>query len=190
MGCAAVLYATEGAKVTMRLHLVFALFLIVLSTLGAFPFGAVGTAWGIAAAFWIVAPWWFVSAPQARARPALRLPVEPHRRPTRPRPARRPLTPVPGRRLRSLLQAGVGAGRAATQRPPDRDQEAFSGVGVNRSDGDARRPPPPGPARRAAGPPRGRRGRDVAGAPTATLSAGTSMVTTALAPTIGAVAHA
>lgn len=61
VGCAAVLYATEGAKVTMRLHLVFAVFLVALSTLGAFTYGAQGTAWGIAIAFWVVAPWWFVS---------------------------------------------------------------------------------------------------------------------------------
>ncbi len=37
VGCAAVLYATEGAKVTMRLHLVFALFLVTFSTVGPSP---------------------------------------------------------------------------------------------------------------------------------------------------------
>ncbi|WP_328294501.1 hypothetical protein OG218_17485 [Kineococcus sp. NBC_00420] len=77
VGCAAVLYATEGAKVTMRLHLVFALFLVVLSTAGAFTFGAQGTAWGIAAAFWIVAPWWFVSVRKHVRSPGFGLPVSP-----------------------------------------------------------------------------------------------------------------
>lgn len=75
VGCAAVLYATEGAKVTMRLHLVFALFLVAFSTVGAFTWGAQGTAWGIAAAFWIVAPWWFVSVRKHVRRPAPEAPA-------------------------------------------------------------------------------------------------------------------
>jgi O-antigen/teichoic acid export membrane protein len=69
VGCAAVLYATEGAKVTMRLHVVFAVFLVVLSTAGSFLHGAQGTAWGIAIAFWLVAPWWFVSVRRHVRRP-------------------------------------------------------------------------------------------------------------------------
>ncbi|WP_380171007.1 hypothetical protein ACFEMC_18625 [Kineococcus sp. DHX-1] len=75
VGCAAVLYATEGAKVTMRLHLVFALFLVTFSTIGAFTWGAQGTAWGIAAAFWIVAPWWFVSVRKHVRRPVPEAPA-------------------------------------------------------------------------------------------------------------------
>jgi O-antigen/teichoic acid export membrane protein len=77
VGCAAVLYATEGAKVTMRLHLVFALFLVVLSTAGSFLFGAQGTAWGIAIAFWLVAPWWFVSVRKHVRSPRFGQPVSP-----------------------------------------------------------------------------------------------------------------
>ncbi|MEW1956368.1 hypothetical protein [Kineococcus sp. NPDC059986] len=75
VGCAAVLYATEGARVTLRLHLVFALFLVTFSTIGAFTWGAQGTAWGIAAAFWIVAPWWFVSVRRHVRGPALEAPA-------------------------------------------------------------------------------------------------------------------
>jgi len=61
VGPAAALYASEGAKVTIRLHVVYAVLLIVLSTAGALLWGALGTAWGMAAAFWLTAPWWFVA---------------------------------------------------------------------------------------------------------------------------------
>ncbi|NAZ74444.1 oligosaccharide flippase family protein [Kineococcus sp. T13] len=61
VGPAAVLYATEGAKVTIRLHAVYAVLLIGLSTVGAVLWGAVGTAWGMAAAFCLIAPWWFLA---------------------------------------------------------------------------------------------------------------------------------
>jgi O-antigen/teichoic acid export membrane protein len=77
VGCAAVLYATEGAKVTMRLHLVFALFLVVLSTGGSLLYGAQGTAWGIAIAFWVVAPWWYVSVRKHVRRPVPEAPAQP-----------------------------------------------------------------------------------------------------------------
>ncbi|WP_369054993.1 hypothetical protein [Kineococcus terrestris] len=60
VGPAALLYANEGARITMRLHAVYTVALIGLSTAGAVLFGAVGTAWGMAAAFWIVVPWWFL----------------------------------------------------------------------------------------------------------------------------------
>ncbi|PRY16025.1 O-antigen/teichoic acid export membrane protein [Kineococcus rhizosphaerae] len=62
VGPAAVLYASEGAKVTIRLHTVYAILLIGLSTLGAVLWGAVGTAWGMAGAFWFTVPWWFLAA--------------------------------------------------------------------------------------------------------------------------------
>ncbi|MEZ0492486.1 hypothetical protein AB2L28_09585 [Kineococcus sp. TBRC 1896] len=71
VGPAAVLYANEGAKVTIRLHTVYAVLLITLSTVGALLWGAVGTAWGMAGAFWLTAPWWFVAM-----RRHLRTPVD------------------------------------------------------------------------------------------------------------------
>ncbi|WP_432563182.1 MATE family efflux transporter [Kineococcus sp. SYSU DK003] len=69
VGPAAVLYANEGAKVTMRLHAVYAVLLIGLSTAGAVLFGAVGTAWGMAGAFWLTAPWWYVAMVRHVRRP-------------------------------------------------------------------------------------------------------------------------
>lgn len=69
VGPAAVLYANEGAKVTIKLHTVYAILLIGLSTVGAVMWGAVGTAWGMAAAFWLTAPWWFVSVHRHLRRP-------------------------------------------------------------------------------------------------------------------------
>ncbi|WP_337062350.1 hypothetical protein [Kineococcus sp. G2] len=61
VGPATVLYATEGAKVTIRLHAVYAVLLIALSTAGAFLWGAEGAAWGMAGAFWLTVPWWFLA---------------------------------------------------------------------------------------------------------------------------------
>ncbi|WP_432510354.1 MATE family efflux transporter [Kineococcus sp. SYSU DK001] len=69
VGPAAVLYANEGAKVTIRLHTVYAVLLIGLSTAGAVGWGAVGTAWGMAGAFWLTAPWWYVSMVRHLRRP-------------------------------------------------------------------------------------------------------------------------
>jgi O-antigen/teichoic acid export membrane protein len=71
VGPAAVLYANEGAKVTIRLHAVYAVLLIGMSTVGALLWGAVGTAWGMAAAFWLTVPWWYVSAHRHVRRPAV-----------------------------------------------------------------------------------------------------------------------
>lgn len=70
VGPAAVLYATEGAKVTIRLHAVYAVLLIGLSTIGAVLDGAVGTAWGMAAAFLLTGPFWHLAANRHVRRPA------------------------------------------------------------------------------------------------------------------------
>ena len=78
VGPAAVLYATEGASVTIRLHAVYAAALIGFSTVGSFLGGAVGTAWGSAAAFWLVVPWWYVSVRRhVRAVPKAEVPPSP-----------------------------------------------------------------------------------------------------------------
>ena len=78
VGPAAVLYATEGASVTIRLHTVYAVALIGFSTVGAVLAGAVGTAWGSAAAFWLVVPWWYLSLRRhVRAVPVSSVPPSP-----------------------------------------------------------------------------------------------------------------
>ncbi|MCI2238268.1 hypothetical protein MO973_27910 [Paenibacillus sp. TRM 82003] len=61
VGFASVLYAMDRAPVTLRIHVAYALLLVAFTTAGAFWGGAVGTAWGSAAAFWAVVPWWFLA---------------------------------------------------------------------------------------------------------------------------------
>ena len=69
VGPAAVLYANEGARLTLRLHVVYAVLLVVASTVGALGWGAVGTAWGMAAAFWLTVPWWYLAVHRHVRRP-------------------------------------------------------------------------------------------------------------------------
>ncbi|GAA4657887.1 hypothetical protein [Kineococcus glutinatus] len=61
VGPAAVLYGMERAAVTFRIHVVYAVLVLVLSAGGAVLGGAVGAAWGGAIAFWVVVPSWFVA---------------------------------------------------------------------------------------------------------------------------------
>ncbi|MFB9377493.1 hypothetical protein ACFFKU_14555 [Kineococcus gynurae] len=61
VGFASVLYAMDRAPVTLRIHIVYAILLVVLTTGGAFWDGAHGTAVGSAIAFWAVIPLWIVA---------------------------------------------------------------------------------------------------------------------------------
>ena len=68
IGFAAALYAMDRAEVTLRIHIAYAVLLVLLTTAGAFRAGAVGTAWGSAIAFWAVVPVWFVVVRRVAAR--------------------------------------------------------------------------------------------------------------------------
>ncbi len=67
VGPATALYAMDRASSTFRIHVSFAPLMFVLSITGVSVAGAQGAAWGIAAAFWLVLPlWWVTLRRQAR----------------------------------------------------------------------------------------------------------------------------
>ncbi len=67
-GPATMLYAMERAAVTMRIHTVQAPLVVVFGVTGVLFAGAQGAAWGLAAAFWVAVPAWFLRLRQEARR--------------------------------------------------------------------------------------------------------------------------
>jgi O-antigen/teichoic acid export membrane protein len=61
VGPAAVMYATERAKTTIRLHTLLGVGMATFPWSLALVWGLPGAAWGLGAAFWLVVPWWLVT---------------------------------------------------------------------------------------------------------------------------------
>lgn len=81
VGPATALYAMDRAGSTLRIHASFAPLMFTLGIAGVSYAGAPGAAWGMAAAFWLVVPpWWITMRRQARdvVAEVSRMAEEPH----------------------------------------------------------------------------------------------------------------